>query len=308
MLNMDDVDIFRTDFHALRVLVAVQAAGSLSGAADALGLNQSTVSYTIERLRGVFSDPLFVRQGRGVVPTERCQAVARQAEALLRSFEDMTRPQHFDPATATARLVVSCNYYERNVLVPPFFQALRREAPGIRLSLVQALAHGHQQLLAGECDLLVSPLTPDVAGLFRRTLFSERYVCFVARDGPHAGGLDFEAYARAAHVVISYEGGWRPFYFETLAALELTITPALEVPSFGNVHRMMGGSDLVVTAPSGLAPLFVGTCVTVAAPFDCRFEEHMFWSARSHGSPANKWLREHMAAAARGAAALLGLA
>src|SRR5690606_24965995 len=142
------------------------------------------------------------------------------------------------------RMIVSCNYYERHVLVPPFFRAMRRQAPRVRLSLIQALAHGHQQLLSGECDLLVSPLTPDVAGLYRRTLFSERYACFVARDGPYAAGLDFDAYARAAHVAIDYEGGWKPFYFATLAGLGLTIAPTLEVPSFGSVHRIMAGSDL----------------------------------------------------------------
>ncbi len=65
-------DPFTLDFAALRCFRMVHALGSFSLAAESLGLSQSSVSYTIARLRDVFEDPLFVRQGGGIVPTDRC--------------------------------------------------------------------------------------------------------------------------------------------------------------------------------------------------------------------------------------------
>ena len=59
--------LLNIDFAALRTLSEVKARGSFTGAAEALNLNQSTISYTMERLRRAFNDPLFVRQGGSIV-------------------------------------------------------------------------------------------------------------------------------------------------------------------------------------------------------------------------------------------------
>ena len=63
-------DLLNLDFNALRTLRQVFRFGSFSKAADAIGVKQSTVSYTIDRLRKALDDQLFVRQGGRNVPTE----------------------------------------------------------------------------------------------------------------------------------------------------------------------------------------------------------------------------------------------
>ena len=63
------------DIGILRTLVLVYDLQSFSAAAKRLDVNQSTISYAIERLRGAFGDPLFVRNGNGVTATERCAAL-----------------------------------------------------------------------------------------------------------------------------------------------------------------------------------------------------------------------------------------
>ena len=81
------MDVHSVDFAALRVLRMVHAHGSFTRAAEALGSTQSAVSYTIDRLRRAFDDPLFVRQGTGTVPTERCLEIVAEAGRLLLSLE-----------------------------------------------------------------------------------------------------------------------------------------------------------------------------------------------------------------------------
>ncbi len=106
-----------------------------------LGQNQSSISYTLNRLRETFNDPLFVRSGRGVEPTVRCRQIVDTSGDILEHIEGLFHAAAFDPATSSETIRISCNHYERSVLVS---HVIRRDAPGIRLSIVQSLLQGHR--------------------------------------------------------------------------------------------------------------------------------------------------------------------
>ena len=59
------------------VFDAILSEGSLSRAADRLGVTQSAVSQALARLRKLANDELFENTGRGVRPTPRAQEMAR---------------------------------------------------------------------------------------------------------------------------------------------------------------------------------------------------------------------------------------
>jgi DNA-binding transcriptional LysR family regulator len=289
---MNDLDMSDLSVHALKALVAIHSSGSLSRAAERLGVNQSTLSHSLKRLRAAFGDALFVRQGRGIVPTARCDTIVAEIAAMLGQLDNLARPELFDPAASARTFTVSCNFYERAVILPALLTAFRREAPNAHLRIIQSNVRGHEQLRDGLCDLLISPLPTETAGLYRRHLLAERYACFLDPGHPLAKApLTLEAYGSAQHVAISYDGGWRPFYRAVLHALGVEIVPRLELPSFGAVGEIIAGTDLVLTAPAALAPVFMPRAMQMAAPFDCSFDVHMFWMASQHQSPANQWLR-----------------
>ena len=72
---MSDFDHFDLDGHSLRLLVAVVEEGAVTRAAWRLGVTQSAVSHGLDKLRAIVGDPLFVRSGRGIVPTARALAL-----------------------------------------------------------------------------------------------------------------------------------------------------------------------------------------------------------------------------------------
>ena len=92
------------DLAALSMLSLVFDKKSFSGAAESLGISQSTVSYTVEKLRKTFNDPLFVRQGGKIVPTLRCEDLVVEARLILEQYNSMVSAAEFDPATAKATL------------------------------------------------------------------------------------------------------------------------------------------------------------------------------------------------------------
>ncbi|HTI67673.1 MAG TPA: LysR family transcriptional regulator [Caulobacteraceae bacterium] len=298
---MEKIDVRKTDFHALLVLITVHRLGSLTLAANELGQNQSTISYTVGRLRKVFADELFVRIGHGVVPTVRCEEVVESAKALLADFEGLIAMRDFNPALATAadRFTVSCNFYERTLILPGITRRMQQEAPLARISVQNASVRGHAQLIGGECDLLLSPVRENSQNVYRRKLLEDHYMCFVDSGSVFArGGLDLDAYVRARHVVVLYESSWRPFYMTTLEEMGIETTPAVTLPSFGAIDRIMADTDLVLTAPSGLAAVFGDRCVAVEAPFRCAISIYMYWSGRTHGSASHAWLRDLAVASA----------
>lgn len=294
---MEKIDAMKTDFHGLQVVIATHRLGSLTKAAASLALSQSTLSYTLERMRSVFKDPLFVRQGRGIVPTQRCDELVPELELILGTFKTLTQPQEFDPATTTEKVVISCNYYERAVLFPAILRRIRAEAPGLRVKIITSETQGHQQLLNKDCDVLLSPVVTDLSGLMTRSLLHDKYVCILRNDDPRAADFKLEDYSQGEHLTVNYDQGWRPFYMDKLEQMGIDLERSIEVPSLGSAPSLMETGQLIMTVPSRLAREFAPTCIAVEAPFEVTFELRMYWAARSHDTPIIRWLRSRIIAA-----------
>jgi DNA-binding transcriptional LysR family regulator len=72
----------------LRCFCAAAELGSFTAAADALGVSQPAVADQIRKLERALGADLFVRAGRGVVPTDAGHAFAEHAVRTLRSVEE----------------------------------------------------------------------------------------------------------------------------------------------------------------------------------------------------------------------------
>lgn len=293
-------DPLTTDFAALRVLGLVHAHGSFSRAAEGLGVTQSTVSYTVDRLRRAFGDPLFVRQGGGVVATDRCNEIVAATARMLDDFVALSEPRAFDPAQARAEVRISCNYYERVTILPPLVRRLRRDAPGLRLHVLSSTSRGKEQLSRGESDLLIGPVRIKDAGFYGRRLIEDRYVCVM--DAAHAptGPMSVAAFTSAPHAVVTYGGTWRSAYLIEMEAQGLTPNTAIEVPSPANLPDILIGTDLVGTVPTRVAQVFGAGVAVVDCPFPSPFGIDLYWTGRTHASAMHKWLRGQIGQIAAG--------
>lgn len=287
-----DADTLHVDFAALRVLRLVHDYGSFSRAADVLGVNQSSVSYTVDRLRRAFGDPLFVRQGAGIVPTDRCNEIVAEAARMLDDFMALSAPRAFDPAHAEATVTLSCNYYERATLVPLLVRRLRALAPDLKLRVITATVRGREQLSRGESDLLIGPVQIKEQGFFGRRLMGDHYVCVMAPDNPRAAApLDKAGFAAAPQVVVTYGGNWRSRYLVEMEAAGLVPNMVLELPSPATLKAILPDTDLIATVPLRTARSFGSGLRIADCPFPAPFAIDLYWTARTHHSPMHRWLR-----------------
>jgi DNA-binding transcriptional LysR family regulator len=74
----------------VRCFCAALELGSFTAAAEALRVSQPAVAEQIRKLEQLLGVDLFVRAGRGVLPTEAARAFAPHATRSLRALEDAT--------------------------------------------------------------------------------------------------------------------------------------------------------------------------------------------------------------------------
>ncbi|NNF25542.1 MAG: LysR family transcriptional regulator [Rhodobacteraceae bacterium] len=280
------------DFAALATLRLVYRRRSFTVAAEELNLKQSSVSYTIERLRNAFLDPLFVRQGGSIAPTDRCIEIVAAAERILGEAERAALPREFDPATSTASVTISATYLSRSVLMPRVVQELRQEAPGISVELITGFTDARRHLLSGHADLALTPVAIEESGIYGTTILEDPYVCLMDPENPLARGpLTPESFASATHLVIHYGQTWRPLYQDALKERGLTLKVAVSTPDPEDVRFMIPRTDLVAALPSWIARQFEQGLHICPCPVPADTPVNMYWPARLNHSPLQEWLR-----------------
>ncbi|GAA0530153.1 LysR family transcriptional regulator [Pigmentiphaga sp. GD03639] len=295
---MNFVHIHQLELTQLQLLDALRTGGSVSKAADALGLTQSAASHSLARLRRTLGDPLFVRTPGGMVPTPRGARIADAARSALATLGEALRDTgSFDPATAERIFRVYMNEVGQMVMLPRLLDHLRRHAPGIALKIGTLPDHQPGALLeSGEVDLAVGHITALSAGFHQRLLFHEHYVCAVSPDHPRfAAGMTEAGFREARHAVTGTGAMAHRVVEEALRRHGIVRRIGLEAPEFIALPFIIPSSDLVVTMPSGLADQLAGAMPLRILPPPVplpSYEIRMFWHERAHHDAANVWLRQ----------------
>jgi DNA-binding transcriptional LysR family regulator len=156
------------DWTLVRSFLAVLDAGSLTGAARALGAQQPTLSRHVAELEAQLGAPLFERTGRGVAPTAAALAIADAARRMHDGAERLGRTlaRRREATTGTVRITTS--QVAAAWLLPPVLARLRQEEPGVQVELVASNALSN--LLRREADIAVRMVRPTQGSLIARKL------------------------------------------------------------------------------------------------------------------------------------------
>jgi DNA-binding transcriptional LysR family regulator len=249
------------DLNLMFAFEALYIERNVSRAAGRLGIGQPAMSNALARLRALFVDDLFLREGRVMVPTPRASEIAPLVNTALASIRDaVQRASSFEPATARRTFHVSGGDYALMSLLPGVMDRLRRDAPDVDLrfrfiekgAVFDALDDGSIDLALG-----VYPTTPK--RFESLTVFDERFVCLIRADHPVlASGLTPERYANLAHVLVTERGDQRGAIDDALQTLGLKRRIVLTVPSVLVVRRLLVDTDLVATVGERVGTTFAG--------------------------------------------------
>ena len=96
------------DLNLFVILNAIYTEGSLTKAAEVVGITQPAVSNALARLRDKFNDDLFVRTGSGMVPTQKTENMIQDIQnALSLIQQSVNEPDTFDPSSTKRNFKLS---------------------------------------------------------------------------------------------------------------------------------------------------------------------------------------------------------
>jgi DNA-binding transcriptional LysR family regulator len=244
------------DLNLFRVLEAIHVQGGISAAARSLHVSQPAVSHALRRLREAFADPLFVRHGNRMLPTELTRRVMGDVQAHLRGLGAVLHSaQAFEPAMLELTFRLAVRDVMEAITFPRLMEQLWQAAPGVSVTSRRVPREAlERELSGGHIDLAIERKTrlgPRIRGV---KLVEESLAVVTRRPERPAAARrpTLATYLRARHVVVAQS------------------TPA----SSQDVGTVL---PLAVHEPPFAVPAL---------------EIMMYWHADRDADPAHRWLRE----------------
>lgn len=140
----------------LRTLIHVADLGSLSKAADRIGIAQPALSRQIRMLEEELSVRLFTRHGRGMVLTEKGREILEHATRVMAELEEIRATASDLDAPLRGRIAIGFPPTVADILSLPLVAAFGKSHPQVELRLVGAYT-GHliDWLHRGEIDVSI---------------------------------------------------------------------------------------------------------------------------------------------------------
>jgi DNA-binding transcriptional LysR family regulator len=291
---MSQFDHFDLDGHLLQLLLTVIEEGSVTRAAQRLGVTQSAVSHLLDKLRAIVGDPLFVKSGRGIVPTAHAKALALRARTLLDEMRSFSHAAGFDPAKLSAQVTIAANDLQRDLLLPSLLRYVRAQAPNFALRVISSGAPTVELLRDEHCQLVITPRPPDAGDILQKRLFEDSYRVFydaACRDAPRTA----QEYLEAEHVTVLYDPRRQLDIDEVLAEAGVRRRFVAKVPGFSGIGPFLRGSRLIATLPSLLRAHMLRDFAIAPVPVECPvMPMYMVWHGRHHADPMHRWLRQQL--------------
>lgn len=298
-------NLYGFDLNLLLTLEALLRERSTVRAGRVLGLSQPAVSAALGRLRHALGDPLFIRQGQGLVPTSFAAELELPLRSVLRDLEGVLNgPGQFDPEMAHLDFRISGTDFFATMLMPELGARLQKEAPGVRLQLVDLVPdHYIDALERQNVDLALLPERDFPTWIAQKSLFHPEFVV-IAREGHPAlvnAGVGpgcvvpMDLFCSLGHALCSPDGRFHGLGDAALAREGRSRKVVMSVPVFEGVLQVVAATDLIALFPRSLAvrrahsmgiSLYVPP-MDVVPPILC-----MIWHRRRTGEAVHVWLRD----------------
>ncbi|PWU29658.1 LysR family transcriptional regulator [Pseudomonas sp. RW407] len=242
-----------------RLAIALFEYGSVLHAARSLNLSQPTASKLLQDLEEAVGSQLYVRNRRGVTPTDLGCAFVERSRMVLAQLDHVSQAIEALGKGHAGRVAIGSVLTGSSYLVPAAIARLWASRPSVRLKIVEGVSGELiPRLISGELDFLVGRLS-DVSSsavVAQEALFSENAIIVARRSHPLArqSNVELGELARAAWILPPLETTLRKqfdniFYQENVEPPHATI----ETTSFFNILWLLKQTDLLGILPQSVA-------------------------------------------------------
>lgn len=309
------MNISRVDLNLLVYLDVLLREGSVTKAAQQLGITQPAMSNGLRRLRDLFSDPLMVRTSEGMTATERALELQPLIRKALSDLEMALQPVHdFDASESHRVFRIMVSDYAESTLVPQLVRCLREVAPDVILDVLTPSDVTFKDVEAGKVDMAINRFDQMPQSFHQMSLWEDDFVCLVNPKHPSIDNFDLDAYLESKHIWVSKTGmgagvGIDPEKIIRLGWVDNALSQLghkRKISVFTRHYQMPAllalNNDLVATLPRRVAVMQADRAQLVVKepPFVIpSFELKMAWSPLLQHHQAHRWLRRTLVDVAR---------
>ena len=177
----------RIDLNLLVAFQVLMQEKNVTRAAERLFVSQPAMSKTLNRLRNLLNDDVFVRSAQGLLPTPKTLELEGPINQILGQLTElMVTSQEFDPANTSANISLATLGASSTMGLPAFINKLRVQAPNIML-LSQNLDNTYEERLrTGSLDFAMVTRRRFSDDFIHHKLMDIRPVLYMHRNHPLA--------------------------------------------------------------------------------------------------------------------------
>lgn len=174
------------DLNLFVILNAIYTEGSLTKAAEVVGITQPAVSNALSRLREKFNDDLFVRTGSGMVPTQKTENIINDIQSALALMQQsVNEPDTFDAENTTRTFKLSLGDISEGRVLPYIMKEINQNAKNISVgSYAYKRSDQVHALATHNLDFVVDPVIPASDEINSYKVFEDDFVVIHREDHP----------------------------------------------------------------------------------------------------------------------------
>ena len=177
----------RIDLNLLVAFQVLMQEKNVTRAAERLFVTQPAMSKTLNRLRNMLDDELFVRSSHGLSPTPKTLELERPVNEILSQLTNlMVSNQDFDPASSAATISLATLGASASVGIPRFIDRLRQNAPKVMLLSQNIDRKWEERLRSGSLDFAIVAKNQFSDDFITHKLMNIKPVLYMRKDHPLA--------------------------------------------------------------------------------------------------------------------------
>jgi LysR family transcriptional activator for leuABCD operon len=284
---------------------------NLTNTAKRLGMTQPAVSMALQRLRSLYNDPLFVREGRKMLPSEKAHQLHPQISQAL-DIITQTIPDnfYFDPSTANINFKVNIFSFAEQLIAAEFFEKLSNVSPKSSIIITSEYIQAPEQMLRNRSIDIHLDFNPiDHIDFHSLAIHSQKMVVIARVEHSRLKDktlLTMADYLAEKHAISGTLEKNREIMKGFISEDDFTQFNQREIGYHGSselgVMSMVRKSDMLTIMPAQIVTALqdYSNFLHFPVPFDCKeFITYLNWYAGIHHDKGHRWFREFIIANAK---------
>ena len=286
------------DLNLFVIMNSIYTEGSLTKAAEVVGITQPAVSNALSRLREKFDDELFVRTGGGMVPTQKTENIIKDIQNALQLMQkSVNEPDEFNPATSQKTFRLSLGDINEGRILAILIGKIEKQAPNIKLECYYSARDKVPHALAtNELNFAVDPFIPNSKDTNAMKVFSDQFVIAHRANHPvsKVTALTLEEVLKLKYINISNRKRGASVVEMEMQKMQLQPEMSLRAQHYLVTPEIVRSTDLCLLCAETFAKKHGLSYIEL--PFDVPpLEQYLIWHSSDDNDGSHIWMRDLIA-------------